>query len=551
MNKYIQRGNKNNKNNNNNNNELTEDNERYKDMDNGKVSDKNIDNKKIYRILTKRGYSFIKSEIPIKQLEVIKQKLNVKPQVNTDYGPPPTSFKIYLESQTKLYLPKHFAISEFGEPQYIKLCEGKNREFRFTGQLRDKQIPVISAFLDSCDTTQPYKKASRGGIISVPCGFGKTVLALYLIGEMKKKTLVIVHKEFLVSQWKERICQYLPDAKIGYIQGNMIDTEDCDIVIGMLQSISMKDYPESIFNDFGFCIVDECHHIAAEVFSRSLYKVNCQFMLGLSATPTRKDGLSKVFEWFLGPYVYIDKTKREIRAVETTMIYYSHPSPLYSREETTGFGKMCVPRMITNVCNFKRRTDLIVSLVLELVKNPDKCILLLSDRIEHLRTINKLLREHEFTSVGFYIGGMKEAQLKASEMCQVILGSFSMSSEGMDIPSLNTLIMASPKSDIEQSVGRILRKHHETVVPHVYDIVDNFSVFRNQALKRRKFYEKKEYTLFTSSANDIDGLDAGEILEKTLTTEMVNCKNNKKIKKHDKCEDDDIEIGKCLILEDT
>ena len=252
--------------------------------------------KPIYKILTKRGYSFIKQEITVKQLESIKQKLNVRPFVNTEYGPPPPCFRIYLESQTKLYIPKHYAYKEFGEPERVKLPPGEDREFRFVGQLRDKQLPVVKAFMDSCDITKPYKKASRGGIISVPCGFGKTVLALYLIGKLKKKTIVIVHKEFLVNQWKERIHQYLPDAKIGTIQGNKIDTEDCDIVIGMLQSLSMKDYPESLFNDYGFCIVDECHHIAAEVFSRSLSKVNSQFMLGLSATPKRKDGLSKVFE---------------------------------------------------------------------------------------------------------------------------------------------------------------------------------------------------------------------------------------------------------------
>ena len=83
-------------------------------------------------------------------------------------------------------------------------------------------------------------------------------------------------------------------------------------------------------------------------------------MLGLSATPKRKDGLSKVFEWFLGPYVYIDKSKKESRLVASNMIYYSHPSPLYSREEITGFGKMCIPRMITNICSHLPRIKFIV-----------------------------------------------------------------------------------------------------------------------------------------------------------------------------------------------
>lgn len=182
------------------------------------------------------------------------------------------------------------------------------------------------------------------------------------------------------------------------------------------------------------------------------------------------------------------------------------------------------------------------------------------DRIEHLKTMGKLLRDTGETSVGFYIGGMKEAQLKASESCRVILGSYSMSSEGMDIPSLNTLILASPKSDIEQSIGRILRRHHETVVPTVYDIVDNFSIFRNQAMKRRSFYEKKEYDLFTSLADDLDEVSMPELLAKALDREEVvkkgkggkgkggkcNGKNKNPTQKYDN-EEDELATGKCLI----
>ena len=91
---------------------------------------------------------------------------------------------------------------------------------------------------------------------------------------LKVKTLVVVHKEFLVNQWKERIAQFLPNAKVGKIQSNVINTKDKDIVIGMLQSISMKEYDESVFSDFGFVIYDECHHLGAEVFSKALLKTS-------------------------------------------------------------------------------------------------------------------------------------------------------------------------------------------------------------------------------------------------------------------------------------
>merc|ERR1712127_178315 len=129
------------------------------------------------------------------------------------------------------------------------------------------------------------------------------ICALNIISRLKTKTLIIVHKEFLLRQWIERIEQFLPDAKVGKIQAKVIDIDDKDIVICMLQSLSMKDYPKDMFRSFGFTICDECHHIGAEVFSRSLLKVVTKYMLGLSATMKRKDGLTKVIKWFLGDIV--------------------------------------------------------------------------------------------------------------------------------------------------------------------------------------------------------------------------------------------------------
>ena len=95
-----------------------------------------------------------------------------------------------------------------------------------------------------------FVKDSGGGLLDVDPGKGKTVMALYIISKLKKKTLVIVHKSFLLNQWIERINQFLPSARVGKIQGQIIDIENKDIVIGMLQSLSQKEYPENIFDSF-------------------------------------------------------------------------------------------------------------------------------------------------------------------------------------------------------------------------------------------------------------------------------------------------------------
>ena len=112
-----------------------------------------------------------------------------------------------------------------------------------------------------------------------------------------------------MTQWLDRIRQFVPNAKIGKIQQKTIETDGCDIVLAMVQSVATKEYDTGVFDDFGLCIFDECHHLGAEVFSRCLPKVASKYMLGLSATPNRKDGLRCVFEWYIGNIVYKSQEK--------------------------------------------------------------------------------------------------------------------------------------------------------------------------------------------------------------------------------------------------
>lgn len=107
-----------------------------------------------------------------------------------------------------------------------------------------------------------------------------------------------------MNQWIERIHQFLPDATIGKIQGQVIDVENKDIVLCMIQSLVSKEYPSHLFESFGFTIIDEVHHISSQTFSNSLFKVVTKYMLGLSATMERKDGTTKIFKMFLGDVVH-------------------------------------------------------------------------------------------------------------------------------------------------------------------------------------------------------------------------------------------------------
>ena len=231
------------------------------------------------------------------------------------------------ESQNKFYLPKYFGIENFGQADKFSLSDGDPINLNFNGNLFPNQIEIVEAYFKSIDKT-----LGGGGLLDVPCGFGKTAMALYIISKLSVKTLVIVHKGFLVNQWIERIKEFLPQARIGRVQGQILDIENKDIVIGMLQSLSTKSYPHEMISTFGLTIVDECHHLAAEVFSRALPKISTRYMLGLSATPNRKDGLSKVFEWYLGDMVYCIK-QREPDLVLVDLIEYYSDDLRYSKEE--------------------------------------------------------------------------------------------------------------------------------------------------------------------------------------------------------------------------
>lgn len=450
--------------------------------------------------LSNYGYKIKKSELKVSEIKKIKKDLTVNPFSYNDFGEKNEKrFSLYLESPNSLYLPRFYAYDNFGIHNNSKMNEGDDINIVFNGDMREEQMPVINAYLESANKI-------GGGLISLKCGGGKTVISLYLLSLLKKKTIVVVHKDFLMTQWRDRILQFLPSARIGKVQQDTIDIENKDIVLAMVQSLSQKEYPEDTFKSFGLAIFDECHHLGAEIFSRSMSKVASQYMLGLSATPNRKDGLRKVFEWYIGPIVYSTKTENN-DLIETRVYEYYSDNENYSKEELLFNGKQCLPRMINNVCNYEPRKRFIYDLVEKEYLNKRK-ILILCDRREYLVwTLNQFNHNYK-GSAGLYVGGMKPPELRDSQEKDIILGTFSMASEGMDIPKLNTIIFASPKSDVVQSVGRILREKKEDrkynpLVIDIKDIHPNLSMFEKQCEKRIKYYKKcnHQITLYLTDGN--------------------------------------------------
>lgn len=480
-------------------------------------------------VISRHGYGILKTEISTKDIKKIKKLLTVRPFVPPGAPVRPDPFSVFMESPKRLWVPRQWGIDNFGQPDSVRISQGEDckEQLKFNGDLREKQIGIVKDWITQ---VVPSSKP-EGRILTVPCGYGKTIMSLWCASQVGKKTLVVVHKEFLMNQFIGEIKRFMPDARIGKIQGPTCDVEDKDIVIGMLQSLISKDYPHSIFDQFGMVIFDECHHLAAEVFSRVLTFLGCWRMLGLSATPDRKDRLSKVFHWYLGDYL----AKIEDRGKEVLHVWKITHKPTGSSEEIdeylteplTASEHVNSPRLITRICDDFSRNTLIWNIISDMVKKENRRVLVLTDRKAQLQWLYQEAEHKLPGNCGYYVGGMKEEALNNSAEKSIVLGTYAMASEGMNVPELNTLILASPKSDITQSVGRILRKKAEDRVktPLVIDINDKHPSLVRQSKKRITFYNKNDYKVYEGEwgTNGFISITNQTKKKKKTKKEVVHC----------------------------
>jgi superfamily II DNA or RNA helicase len=265
----------------------------------------------------------------------------------------------------------------------------------------------------------------------------------------------------------------------------------------------MKDYPSTMFDSFGFTIIDEVHHISSEVFSCALFKLVTKYMLGLSATMNRKDGTTKVFKMFLGEVVYKLERSKDDNVIVRGITYQINDDE-YNELELDFRGQTAASKMLSKICNYNRRSEFIIKVLKDMIlENPKQQIMIIASYKNILKYMFDAITHHNICSVGYYVGGMKEAALKDSESKQVVLATYSMASEGLDIKSLTTLFMITPMTNIEQSVGRILRQKHE-ISPIVVDIIDTHANFQRQWAKRKIFYKNQNYKIIQSNSASYD-----------------------------------------------
>jgi superfamily II DNA or RNA helicase len=509
---------------------------------NKKIEEDVDDVSKLDTVLNKAGYIVRKKGMSVQQIVQLRKDLTVQPITIDDYKPKwqrkPITFPVYQETETEFNVPKYYGLEKYGYPKKDRLStesrKYKKIDITFNVELRPYQKDIMKDLLEGL-------KTHGGGILTMGCGRGKTNMAIHVISQLKLKTLLVVHKEFLKNQIIDRIENSTNIEELGgfgYIQGKTLDTDHA-IVIATVQSLSQKDYDPEIFKEFGLVVIDECHHMGGKSFFKAFHKINSPYMLGLTATPRRNDGMFKLIHWFMGPQLYYEEQPPNPN-VRCKFINFQADKDNKNFQELIikASGKPNRSKMITNLANIKSRNSIILKILEKLLveknkkkyKRTGRKILVLSGRVDHLKLIkyklDVLIKSklndlcNEDIKTGLYIGELKEKELEISAKADVVFGSYQMAEEGLDIEDLNAVILATPKSDIQQSIGRILRKQADDYeeYPLIIDFADKLQTFTSQKTKRKKYYKGKYYQIkdYNVTSDDVASDDFENIIEELL-----------------------------------
>ncbi len=445
------------------------------------------------RVLTSKGYAIKKTFLNEQQTRQLRTDLTMKPKVMDKFQNITPSFPIYYESKTRFYVPRQWGKKQFGEPEADIVSDGlplpDTIQFRTTFPPHAFQQEIIHTFLEK----------GANGLICVPCGYGKTFMALHLAIQLKRRFLIVVDKEFLMNQWKAEIENFIDGARVGILQANkaQMEAEKYDVTICMIQTICRREFPDGFFDQYGFTIFDECHHLGASYFCQALKKIQTKYMLGLSATPDRDDGLTRVFEAFLGDPVYKNTQRAPDKEAVVKAVWFDSEDPAYKEVPVNWRGETVTAKLLNQVAEFEPRNLKIMTLLEEYAQDKDRFILILSDRISQLEWFEKALSKTAYLH-GYYIGGMKQSKLDDNaEKCQILLATYQMASEAFSVKKLNTVILATPRKSVQQSTGRIFRERIEErkVAPHIIDIIDSHECHMRRWYIRQRFYKECEYTI--------------------------------------------------------
>lgn len=451
--------------------------------------------------------SFPETALPAGELTRLRMELTFKGMDGKKFGFGSKDDVCLFEQEGGIVsLPRRFAQVEVPglfESASVSVSQGEDVDFVFNHAaeasrqvLADRQDAAVVSFIQKMGIEGPGADHFWGGILSAPCGVGKTVMVLKMLTVLGKNALVLVHKDFLMDQWVERIIAFLDVTReeIGFIKRDVCSFTGKKIVVGMIQSLTTRDYPPALYDHFGVVVVDEVHRMGAPVFNTAIPKFSAACRIGVTATPKRADGLQEVFEWHIGPVL------EKMEGHEVTPKIYQVPFEIEIPDsQYRSRDKIFLGKLTTILSKNERRNRF---LVVEMVKavRAGRRVMILSDRREHLEKMKAAFEAVPDlkATCGFYVGGMKKEEREMSEKADAIFATFQMVKEGLDIPAIDTLFLATPHGDVQQPVGRILRWHEDKKDPIVVDIVDTVSTCEKFAKKRLWQYKKLKYDVIQS-----------------------------------------------------
>ena len=276
-------------------------------------------------------------------------------------------------------------------------------------------------------------------------------------------------------------------------------------MLAMVQSISKQKYAPDILQQFGLVIVDEAHAMAAPFFQKCLVQLPAAYILGLTATPDRGDGLGYALPWLMGPIAFRACRDQEFEVSVKCIRYLSETLQTIKDRK----GEPCIPKMINALTAHGERTQFLLSLLHYFVFARDcgRQVLMLTDRRQHVIDLHQQIAERYTSDVGIIMGGQRPLQRTQALEKRIIVSTYHFFAEGQDVPRLDTLFLCTPRATIEQAVGRILRPYLNKQPPLIVDIWDGHSVFPYMMRKRCVFYKRMQYTIdfiyrFSQTAGD-------------------------------------------------
>jgi superfamily II DNA or RNA helicase/very-short-patch-repair endonuclease len=366
----------------------------------------------------------------------------------------------------------------------------------FLGVLRPEQEAAVNAMA-----------VFETGVLSATTAFGKTVVAAKLIALRNVNTLVLVHRQQLMEQWVERLASFLdiPRKEIGRIGGGHKNANG-KLDVALIQSMVRKGVVNDLVGDYGHLIVDECHHLPASSFEQVARRSKAKFVLGLSATVTRKDGHHPIITMQCGPIRYRVDARKQAKARPFSHSVVVHPTAFRAPEVNEQDQRMQFKKLVDYMVRDEVRNRLICEDVVKAVKD-GRSPIVLTERTDHLSKLEEALAskcEHLIVLKG----GMGKKKLSAALTAlsaipddeeRLLLATGKFIGEGFDDARLDTLFLTLPVSwrgTIAQYAGRLHRLHDRKNEVRIYDYADlNEPMLARMFDRRCKGYEAIGYTI--------------------------------------------------------